>query len=503
MGMWCMQNLHRGLCETAGPLSWDEIVRQAEAAEPFRSLVNLEEPVFVSDADPAETIRAYCGKTGQPVPAALGEIARCVYESMALQYRQTLAQLRELSGREFTKLRIVGGGGKNGFLNQMIADAARMRVEAGPYESASVGGNVMTNAGGMRAVKYGVTRDYVRELKVVLPDGRMVALGGKTAKNSSGYSLMQLMIGSEGTLGVVVEATLRLIPLPRFFRSLLVPFPDNRLCMEAMTQLLAQRIMPTAVEFMQGAVIELSQEYLGRPFPDHSAQVYLLLRFDGRTLEAFHPFNDGHLAVHLDLRAHPAQLVDILKAVVHTLLLQFLRGCIRLQMLDLCPDSRPQIRKDGSAHPVLGYTMPAEIVLVKGNSGSGKGIVSRFQTALRPGSIRADVLYSPLFQINLRMLQRIRGSCRVFAYQICSHLPRRCYTLPGYLGQFFLLRFYQPGFKGLPGFPVCYVGRRTYFPCNIIMAQDVFCRDSIFLHLLPHQFLGGLFCGWLKVPVRI
>ena len=146
MGMWCMQNLHRGLCETAGPLSWDEIVRQAEAAEPFRSLVNLEEPVFVSDADPAETIRAYCGKTGQPVPAALGEIARCVYESMALQYRQTLAQLRELSGREFTKLRIVGGGGKNGFLNQMIADAARMRVEAGPYESASVGGILLQAA---------------------------------------------------------------------------------------------------------------------------------------------------------------------------------------------------------------------------------------------------------------------------------------------------------------------------------------------------------------------
>ncbi len=111
-------------------------------------------------------------------------------------------------------------------------------------KTATIGGNIMTNAGGMRAVKYGVTRDYVRELKVVLPDGRLVTLGGKTAKNSSGYSLMQLMIGSEGTLGVVVEATLRLIPLPRFFRSLLVPFPDNRLCMEAMTKLLAQRIRP-------------------------------------------------------------------------------------------------------------------------------------------------------------------------------------------------------------------------------------------------------------------
>ena len=177
-------------------------------------------------------------------------------------------------------------------------------------KTATIGGNIMTNAGGMRAVKYGVTRDYVRELKVVLPDGRMVALGGKTAKNSSGYSLMQLMIGSEGTLGVVVEATLRLIPLPRFFRSLLVPFPDNRLCMEAMTQLLAQRIMPTAVEFMQGAVIELSQEYLGRPFPDHSAQVYLLLRFDGRTLEEVEGLMEEAARLMLEAGAIDALIAD-------------------------------------------------------------------------------------------------------------------------------------------------------------------------------------------------
>ncbi len=177
-------------------------------------------------------------------------------------------------------------------------------------KTATIGGNIMTNAGGMRAVKYGVTRDYVRELKVVLPDGRLVTLGGKTAKNSSGYSLMQLMIGSEGTLGVVVEATLRLIPLPRFFRSLLVPFPDNRLCMEAMTKLLAQRITPTAVEFMQEAVIALSQEYLGRPFPDHSAQVYLLLRFDGRTLEEVEGLMEEAARLMLEAGAIDALIAD-------------------------------------------------------------------------------------------------------------------------------------------------------------------------------------------------
>ena len=93
-------------------------------------------------------------------------------------------------------------------------------------KTATIGGNINTNAGGMRAVKYGVTRDYVRGLEVVLADGSIVELGGKVVKNSSGYSLKDLIVGSEGTLGIVTKAILRLLPLPRFKISLLVPFPD-------------------------------------------------------------------------------------------------------------------------------------------------------------------------------------------------------------------------------------------------------------------------------------
>ena len=93
-------------------------------------------------------------------------------------------------------------------------------------KTATIGGNISTNAGGMRAVKYGVTRDYVRALEVVLPNGEIVELGGKIAKNSSGYALKDLIVGSEGTLGIVTKATLRLIPLPKFKISLLVPFPN-------------------------------------------------------------------------------------------------------------------------------------------------------------------------------------------------------------------------------------------------------------------------------------
>ena len=92
-------------------------------------------------------------------------------------------------------------------------------------KSATIGGNISTNAGGMRAVKYGVTRDYVMGLEVVLPDGTITQFGGKVVKNSSGYDLKDLIIGSEGTLGFITKAILKLLPLPKRVISLLIPFP--------------------------------------------------------------------------------------------------------------------------------------------------------------------------------------------------------------------------------------------------------------------------------------
>lgn len=148
-------------------------------------------------------------------------------------------------------------------------------------KSATVGGNVMTNAGGMRAIKYGVTRDYVLGMTAVLPDGAVVRLGGKVVKNSSGYSLKDLLIGSEGTLAVVTELVLRLIPLPPLTLSLLVPFDSLGQCFNAVPRLLQANTHPTAVEFMQREVIEAAEEYLGLRFPDKSADAYLLLTFDG------------------------------------------------------------------------------------------------------------------------------------------------------------------------------------------------------------------------------
>ncbi len=148
-------------------------------------------------------------------------------------------------------------------------------------KTATIGGNISTNAGGMRAVKYGVTRDYVRALEVVTPTGEILNLGGKVVKNSSGYDLKDLIVGAEGTLGIVTKATLRLVSLPKFKVSLLVPFPDLPSAIKTVPSLLSASSIPTAVEFMVREVLLAAEKFQGRSFPDNSADAYLLLTFDG------------------------------------------------------------------------------------------------------------------------------------------------------------------------------------------------------------------------------
>ena len=150
-------------------------------------------------------------------------------------------------------------------------------------KSATIGGNISTNAGGMRAVKYGVTRDYVRALTVVLPNGEIQTFGAAVAKNSSGYSLKDMIIGSEGTLAVICEAVLKLVPLPKVSISLLVPFPDMKTAIEAVPHIIRSKVTPTAIEYMSRDTILFSESYLGKRFPDTRNDAYILLTFDGNT----------------------------------------------------------------------------------------------------------------------------------------------------------------------------------------------------------------------------
>ena len=144
----------------------------------------------------------------------------------------------------------------------------------------TIGGNVALNAGGPRAVKYGVTRDYVMSLEVVLADGEIIRTGGKTVKNVSGYDLTRLIVGSEGTLGIVTEATLRLIPLPQATKTLLALFSSVKEVAETVSAIVSAGIVPTTLELMDRVIIDVIRDVGGASFPPNAAAL-LLIEVDG------------------------------------------------------------------------------------------------------------------------------------------------------------------------------------------------------------------------------
>ena len=144
----------------------------------------------------------------------------------------------------------------------------------------TIGGNLATNAGGARGVKYGVTRDYVRGLTVVLADGTVLDLGGRIHKNATGYQLLHLFVGSEGTLGVITRATLKLIPLPRVRRTALAIFPSLDLAAAGVTALFAAGALPVTLEIMDRTSLEITERMLGFPLKQEH-QAMLLVETDG------------------------------------------------------------------------------------------------------------------------------------------------------------------------------------------------------------------------------
>lgn len=150
---------------------------------------------------------------------------------------------------------------------------------------ASIGGNIATNAGGMRAVKYGVTRDYVMGLELVLADGTVLTVGSKSRKDTTGLDVKDIVIGSEGTLAVITKCLLRLIGKPEKSQSILVSFDSLQAGIEAVPRILKENLNPTAVEFIERKVVKLGEDFLGLVYPDPEAAAYLLLTFDGAASE--------------------------------------------------------------------------------------------------------------------------------------------------------------------------------------------------------------------------
>lgn len=145
----------------------------------------------------------------------------------------------------------------------------------------SIGGNVSTNAGGLRAVKYGVTRDYVRELDVVLPSGEEMTLGSLNIKTSSGYDLLDLFIGSEGTLGINTKIKLRLLPLAEVTQSILLAFDDVFDATAATLAILESGADPSEIELFEKDAVFYAEEHVGYPLQIQKGDAYLLVGLEG------------------------------------------------------------------------------------------------------------------------------------------------------------------------------------------------------------------------------
>ncbi len=180
-----------------------------------------------------------------------------------------------------------------GVVNQVFHEACRERglfypPDPSSWGSSTMGGNVAYNAGGPKAVKYGVTSAYILNLEVVLPTGEVIWTGANTLKNSTGYNLTQLMVGSEGTLGVITKIVVRLIPYPRHHFTMLAPFASAEVACAAVARIFQAGITPSGLEFMERDAIDWTLRFVdGVSIPTGPGiEAHLLMEVDGTDEEA-------------------------------------------------------------------------------------------------------------------------------------------------------------------------------------------------------------------------
>ncbi len=147
-------------------------------------------------------------------------------------------------------------------------------------KTASIGGNVITNAGGMKAVRYGLTRDFVRCIEAVMPDGSIMNFSSNVVKNTTGYDIKDLVIGSEGTLCILTQVTLKLLPAPTCSCTLVMPFKSLEECADMVPQVLALPFVPTAIEFLERELIDIVERSLNKMFPVKQGEAVLIVMYD-------------------------------------------------------------------------------------------------------------------------------------------------------------------------------------------------------------------------------
>lgn len=179
-----------------------------------------------------------------------------------------------------------------GVITEVLQDAVKAKKLFYPPDPSSrgscmIGGNIAENSGGPKAVKYGVVKDYVLNLEVVLPTGEIIWTGANVLKNATGYNLTQLIVGSEGTLGIVTKAVLKLIPLPKYDLLMLVPFKNAEHACAAVSAIFTAGYMPSAMEFMERDALEWVMRFVDNSLVaiEDNVQAHLLIEVDGNDMD--------------------------------------------------------------------------------------------------------------------------------------------------------------------------------------------------------------------------
>ena len=244
--------------------------------------------LFPKDEDDVSNILKYCnenqivitprgagsGFTGGALPAKGGVV---------LAFEKHMNKILEIDMQNM--LAIVQPGVINMDL-QLKAEELGLFYPPDPASElySTLGGNVSENAGGMRAAKYGITKDYVMALRAVLADGKIIRAGKKTIKDVAGYNIAGILVASEGTLGVITEITLKLLPKPKYASSYMAVFPNVELAMNAVFKSLASGANPVAMEFIDALSIKAIKEKLGVELPK-DAGALLIGDVDGNVIQ--------------------------------------------------------------------------------------------------------------------------------------------------------------------------------------------------------------------------
>jgi glycolate oxidase len=228
-------------------------------------------------------VTALCHETGVPVTprgGGTGLSAACVPAAGGIVL--SLERLDKVIDKDRANHTITVQAGVT--LKQLYDEVDSMGLYFPPHpgdEGAFVGGTVATNAGGARAVKYGTIRRFVTGLEAVTASGTVIQLGGKYIKSSSGYNLIDLLIGSEGTLAIITAVTLSLLPKPGAVETLIAPFAAVGEAIAAVPAILEAGIIPTAVEFVEHSVLRSAERLLNKSWPTHQGSASLMIILDG------------------------------------------------------------------------------------------------------------------------------------------------------------------------------------------------------------------------------